>query len=78
MELMAMLDPVPKTSLYGLKNANSPYLETLECVSRSSYIVVARRFLFSLQNLLAKIKVVELGASLLTERVAPGAVRVVC
>lgn len=67
-----MLDPVPKASLYDLKTANSPHLETLECVSRDRYIVVARTFLFPLQNLLAKIKVVELGASLLTERAPQG------
>lgn len=39
----------------------------MECVSQGRYIVVARTFLFPLQNLLTKIKVVELGASLLTE-----------
>lgn len=35
--------------------------KSLECVLRVGYIVVARTFLFPLQNQLAKIKVVELG-----------------
>lgn len=45
----------------------------MECVPRVKYIAEVRTFPFSFTNSLAKIKVVELGACLLTER-APSVV----
>lgn len=49
-----------KDSLSGKILIHLPW-KSLECVLRVGYIVVARTFLFPLQNQLAKIKVVELG-----------------